>query len=150
MVPNYREIIIFGDAERFNADALLNIKRTLNTMSAADKTIEPFDVIVRYYDDTEALARGLMPDEKVDAVISPYDITDKTFRNGIQLLEFVKFVLNGDCKTVLYFPSDIEVIDDETCEKIDRAEIDYAMNIDKDEQFWSKVYGCLKREYTKV
>ena len=30
------------------------------------------------------------------------------------------------------------------------AEIDYALNIDKDEQFWSKVYGCLKREDAKV
>lgn len=150
MVPNYREIIIFGDEERFTADALLNIKRTLNTMSAADKEAEPFDVIVRHYTDSGALAQGLMPDEKVDAIISPYDISDKTFRTGIQLLDFVKFVLDGDCKTVLYFPSDIEVIDDETCEKIDRAEIDYALNIDKDEQFWSKVYGCLKREDTKV
>lgn len=150
MVPNYREIIIFGDEERFTADALLNIKRTLNTMSAADKEAEPFDVIVRHYTDSGALAQGLMPDEKVDAVISPYDINDKTFRTGIQLLEFVKLVLDGDCKTVLYFPSDIEAIDAETCEKIDRAEIDYALNIDKDEQFWSKVYVCLKREDTKV
>lgn len=150
MVPNYREIIIFGDTERFTADELLNIKRTLNTMSAADKTTEPFDVIVRHYDDAEALARGLMPDEKVDAVISPYDITDKTFRNGIQLLDFVKFVLSGKCKTVVYFPSDVEVIDDETCDKLDAAKIDYALNIDKDEQFLSKIYKCLERETVNV
>lgn len=150
MVPNYREIIIFGDEERFTADELLNIKRTLNTMSAADKEAEPFDVIVRHYADSDDLAHGLMPDEKVDAIISPYYTDDKIFRNGIQLLDFVKFVLDGDCKTVLYFPSDIEVIDEETCEKIDRAAIDYALNIDNDEQFWSKVYGCLKREDTKV
>ena len=70
MVPNYREIIIFGDEERFTADALLNIKRTLNTMSAADKTAEPFDVIVRHYTDSGALAQGLMPDEKVDAIFN--------------------------------------------------------------------------------
>lgn len=150
MVPNYREIIIFGDEERFTADELLNIKRTLNTMSAADEETEPFDVIVRHYTDSDELVRGLMPDEKVDAIVSPYYTDDKTFRNGIQLLDFVKFVLDGDCKTVLYFPPDIEAIDSETCEKIDRAHIDLALSIDRDEQFFSKVYGCLKREDTKV
>ena len=46
MVPNYREIIIFGDEERFTADALLNIKRTLNTMSA--ETRKQYTTLVKF------------------------------------------------------------------------------------------------------